>query len=290
MSVSENFRAFCSNLIVPNISTISDRYKEITKRLNKDFRDTESETAHSLYVGSYGRGTAIKGFSDLDMLYILPYEIYKKYNAYIGNGQSALLQAIRESIKKRYSITNIRSDGQVVIVPFDDGITFEIVPAFLNDNDTYTFPDTNHGGSWAITNPKPETAAINDVNIRCNDNLKYLCRMMRAWKNQWDAPISGLLIDTLAYQYIQTWPYRNNSFVYYDWLSRDFFQHLAAQDEKQEWWRAPGSGRYAWGKGFQYKAKRCYNLSLEAIQYENSNSSWSARQHWREIYGTLFPN
>jgi tRNA nucleotidyltransferase (CCA-adding enzyme) len=84
MSIAEDFKTFCDNLIVPNIGTISARYKAITKRLNKDFRNTESETAHSFYTGSYGRNTAIKGISDLDMLYVLPYEIYKNYDSYLG--------------------------------------------------------------------------------------------------------------------------------------------------------------------------------------------------------------
>jgi hypothetical protein len=41
---------------------------------------------------------------------------------------------------------------------------------------------------------------------------------------------------------------------------------MADQDDKQDFWRAPGSGQYVYGKGlFQYKATRCYNISLEAI-------------------------
>ena len=40
-------------------SLISQRYRRITKAVNLEFWNIESETAHSLYVGSYGRGTAI---------------------------------------------------------------------------------------------------------------------------------------------------------------------------------------------------------------------------------------
>ena len=40
-------------------STISMRYKRITKAINEEFWNSTSETAHSMYVGSYGRGTAI---------------------------------------------------------------------------------------------------------------------------------------------------------------------------------------------------------------------------------------
>jgi len=118
MGLSDWFSSFCSNLTVKDEATISSRYKSITKRLNTDFWNTESDTSHSLYVGSYGRNTAIQGFSDLDMIFQLPYSVYEQYNKYIGNGQSALLQAVKTSIEKTYSTTSIRGDGQVIVVPF----------------------------------------------------------------------------------------------------------------------------------------------------------------------------
>eukprot|EP01042_Synura_sphagnicola_P020855 gene20855-26488_t len=65
-SVAGAFKALLSNLAVDNADTISLRYGEITCALNQEFRDTDSKTANSLQVGSYGRWTAIKGISDLD--------------------------------------------------------------------------------------------------------------------------------------------------------------------------------------------------------------------------------
>ncbi|WP_409419999.1 hypothetical protein ABHF91_09130 [Pseudaeromonas sp. ZJS20] len=67
MSVSNMFQEFLGNIQVDNSSNISTRYGEITASLNKKFRDTESKTANSLQVGSYGRFTGIKGISDLDI-------------------------------------------------------------------------------------------------------------------------------------------------------------------------------------------------------------------------------
>mgnify|MGYP002674593051 FL=1 len=40
-------------------SKISDRYRRITRSVNRTFWNTDSDVAHSFYVGSYGRGTAI---------------------------------------------------------------------------------------------------------------------------------------------------------------------------------------------------------------------------------------
>lgn len=291
MGVAEWFNTFCSNLTVSNTISISLRYKAITKRLNTDFYDSSSETYHSLYVGSYGRNTAIDGFSDLDMIFQLPYSEYVKYNNYSGNGQSALLQAVRNSLRKTYPSTDIGADGQVIVITFTDGITFEVVPAFINKDDSFTYPDSNNLGSWKVTNPKPEIKAIRDRNIECNKNLVPLCRMMRAWKNKWGVPIGGLLVDTVAYQFIITWNYRDKSYLYYDFMCRDFFKYMADQDKNQEYWRAPGSGQPVYGKGrFQSKANNCYTICLDAIKYATNSQDWSAKLKWREIFGTAFPS
>ena len=291
MSVSDKFSNFCSALRMNNdvVSNVSSRAKQITKRVNSDFRDIESDTRYSLFVGSYGRGTDIH-VSDIDMIVELPYQVYERYNDYTGNGQSALIQALKNSIKKTYSTTHVRGDGQVVKLNFTDGICYEIVPGFINtDGKSYTYPDTNNGGSWKVTKPRDEISEINSANALWNKNLKRLCRMARAWKDKWDVPIGGLLIDTLAYNFLKQWEYRDKSFVYYDWMSRDFFYYLKNQNTDQSYWLAPGSNQYVWRKGsFEYKALRCYNISVEAIDYENNDMTYTANTKWREIYGTKF--
>lgn len=293
MGLAEWFREFCTNIQITNRNSIATRYHAITRRLNTDFWNTTSDSSHSLYVGSYGRNTAIQGFSDLDMVFELPSDLYFQYDKYLGNGQSALLQAVRNAMRKTYSSSSIGGDGQVVVVSFTDQVTFEVVPVFLNKADSYTYPDANRGGSWKTTNPKPEIAAIRQRNVACNGNLIQLCRMMRVWKRAWDVPIGGLLIDTLAYQFIANWEYRYKSYHYYDFMCRDFFNFMKNQDRDKTHWKAPGSGQYVYRRGlFQWKATRCYNLSLEAIAYEMATPKreWSARQRWREIFGTAFPN
>ena len=291
MSISNWFETFNSNLRMSKdtVDTISYRYKRITKKLNKDFWNSESDTLHSFYVGSYGRGTEIHT-SDIDMIMQLQYETYVQYNAYTNNGQSALLQAVKTSIEKTYKPTSIRADGQVIILNFDDNICFEVVPAFLNIDGSYTFPDANDGGKWRTTNPKPEIEVMTSSNINWNKNLKRLCRMGRAWKEKWDVPIGGLLIDTLAYNFLSNYQYKDKSYLYYDFMSRDFFAYMKDQKANQQYWLAVGTNQYVYTKGnFQYKALRCYNISLEAIEKEKDYQA-TAKSKWREIYGTKFPS
>lgn len=291
MSVSDYFSTFCANLRMDSdtVSKIQNRYHQITKRINTDYWGSESTTLHSLYVGSYGRGTEI-WTSDIDIIVQLPYETYKKFDAYSSNGQSALLQEVKSVLQKTYSTSHIKGDGQVIGIDFSDGINFEIVPGFINKDESYTYPDTNNGGCWKVTDPKKEIDAMNARNNVTNKNLKRLCRMARAWKQKCNISMSGILIDTLAHKFIDDWAYKDKSYLYYDYMSRDFFKYLKDLDKDQLYWLAPGSQRRVYKTGsFQSKAKTAYDNALSAIAYESNKNTYSSKQKWREIYGTKFP-
>lgn len=293
MGIAEWFSEFCANQRIGTDlrGTISYRTARITKQLNIDLRGLDSEVGNRFYVGSYGRGTAIRSVSDVDLLYSLPTELFAQYNAHLGNGQSALLAKVRSSIQKTYSATSIAGDGQVVVIAFNDGTVFELLPAFPNTDGGYTFADSNGGGSWRACKPRQEMDAFAARNSDCNGNLVELARMARAWRDYNNVPMGGMLIDTLAYQFIGSWAHRKQSYLYYDFMSRDFFEFLAGQGAQQKYWLAPGSGSYVYRSGnFEYKARQAQLRSLEAIKFDAGNFSWSARQKWREIYGSSFPS
>jgi hypothetical protein len=293
MSKAQYFKEFCDNLIIglEKRSIISTRYKAITKRLNTDFWNSPSETLCSIFVGSYGRNTSIKNESDFDMIFVLPAHMKATYDKYTYNGQSALLQTVSKSIQKTYSTSKVGADGQVVAVTFTDGVNFEVVPAFKNYDNSYIFPDANDEGSWRKTKPHLEINKINEEDPKLNYNLKRLCKITRAWKGFCDVPIGGLLIDTLAYNFLKNWTHRIESYSYYDLMAIDFFEYLKNQNEIQEYWHALGSNQLIKRKGnFEYKAKLAYCKAVEAMQLQKNNKEWSAKQKWREIYGYEFPS
>lgn len=292
MGVADNFKTFCNNLLVDTTkrSTIASRREAISKRLNKDFWGVDT-TSGAFYVGSYGRNTANGWISDIDMAFEMPSSLYHKYDAWTSNGQSALLQEVKNSIARTYYNTSLKADGQIIEVTFSDNMKFEVLPVFENTAGSYTFADSNNGGSWKTTNPKPEIQAIKDGDSLTNNNLRNLCRMTRAWANYCSVPIKGILIDTLAYRFLTNWSNRHQSYLYYDFMSRDFFEYLKNQSESQTTWYAIGSGQLIANHGnFRSKAKTAYNLSLEAIEYDNKGCEYSSKQKWRDIYGTRFPS
>ncbi|WP_169914600.1 SMODS domain-containing nucleotidyltransferase [Rhodococcoides yunnanense] len=97
MKTSEVFDGLLANLKVGDTATtVGSRRDEITKSLNKDFRSKDGDTAHKLMVGSYGRHTAIKGVSDLDMIYILPPSIRGDYDS--KSGPRRMLERVRNDL------------------------------------------------------------------------------------------------------------------------------------------------------------------------------------------------
>ena len=118
---------------------------------------------------------------------------------------------------------------------------FEIVPAFECEDGSFYHADSNNGGSWKKTNPRPEIKAVSDADIAYNNNVRRLCRMARSWKHYCNVDIKSCLIDTLVIRFMRQWAYRDKSYLYYDFMSRDFFKYLADQKENQYVWYAEGS-------------------------------------------------
>lgn len=290
MSISRKFEQFCDNIKISdeNNIKISSRYKEITKRLNKDFWDTDSEIYHSLYVWSYWRDTDIY-VSDVDMLFQLPVEKYYQYDEYSWNWQSALLQEIKNSLQKRYSTTHLKWDWQIVEIIRNDGIVFEILPCFLNKAWSYLYPDTNNWWNRKVTNPKDEINAIQEMNKHCNYNLKNLCRMIRVWRDYVWLKMWWLLVDTFCYNFIKNWEYKDKSYLYYDYMIRDFFEFLKEQDDNQEYRLAPWSNQRVTKKeNFTYKAELAYNTTLQAIDAESNKYEYTAKLKRQSIFWSKF--
>ena len=291
ISVSSDFSAFSSNIRMDTsvVQTIRDRYHRITKRINIDYWSTESETSHSLYVGSYGRGTAIFA-SDVDIVVMLPWSVFSRYNKYSGNGQSALLQEVKESLKKTYASSSISADGQVIDIFFSDGIKFEVVPSFEFDDGSFYYPDTNNGGSWRRMNPREEITAIRTLDNKLNGNVRHFARMIRAWNDTMTVLMPGYLIDATVYRFLNEYKYSDGSFEYYDWFSRDYFDYLVTNAD-QSYWVFPGSGTHVKAKyTFEPEAKKGYDKAIEAINAYSNDYLYTWHCKWREIYGTKFPS
>ncbi|NYI67018.1 hypothetical protein BJY26_001324 [Spelaeicoccus albus] len=286
MKTSETFDALLNNLKVgETATTVAARRDEIAKVLNKNFRSKDGCTDYKLMVGSFGRHTAIKGVSDLDMIFILPPRVRSNYDG--ERGPRRMLERVKDALTDRYPNTDIRVDQCVVRVQFTfNAFKFEVQPAFENADGSFEYPDTKAEG-WKATKPREEITATKECNDRTSTNMRHLARMARAWKNENGVSMGGLLIDTLVYNFFaQTDDYNSAGTGSFDRMARDFFKFFKDEPE-QDYYLALGSRQRVHVKAkFQSKAKKAYNRCVEAIDLGGKSS---ANKKWREVFGTSIP-
>ncbi len=193
------------------IKVISTRFNLINKAISREFWLPDSDFRHSMYVGSYGRNTAISS-SDIDILVELPIDLLPQYENLSGNVQSRLLQIVKDSLVITYSRSDVRADGQVVKIAFSDDTSFEIVPAFKDSSGKYIYPDTNKGGRWRSTNPKAEQEAMFQKNRESNGLLNDTCKHIRSIRDNYFSSyrLSGIVIDSFVYHAIGNWKWMNS--------------------------------------------------------------------------------
>ena len=201
------------------------KHRGVRSCLNSIYWATDSETANSMLVGSWGKGTRVRPPRDIDIMFFLPSEVYHRFEQRSGNKQSQLLQEIRINLLSRYPLTSLRGDGQVVVIPFST-YTVEVVPAFRLQNNQAWICDTNGGGRYKTVDPDAELADFKGHNAAANNDLANLVRMMKQWQRYNNVPIKSFEIERVAVLFLEKWEWRGNGHFYYDWMVRDFFAHL----------------------------------------------------------------
>lgn len=197
---------------------ISNRYHRVTKIINQQYWQNNSDSKHSFYVGSYGRGTAIST-GDIDILVELPDNQKQRFTQNVGNSQSQLLQDVKRTLQETFPNSNIHADGQIVYIKFYDHIHFEILPAFSNFDYwgseiplSYTYADSNHGGKWLSTRPKQEQAAVKEKNRSSNGLFNATCQHIRNIRDNYykSYHLAGIVIDSFVFEAIGNWQFSNS--------------------------------------------------------------------------------
>jgi len=300
MSVSSKFDAFLSNIQLTKnqIADAQTKHTGVRSALEKAFYNPPYPTTTSILVGSYGKNTAVRPPTDVDILFIMPASSWQQYHLYPGNGPSKLLQDVKNALQKTYPNTAMRGDGQVVVVSFVNSFGVEVVPVFATgQTGLYYTPDTHNGGSWKTTNPSAEKAHISASNANSKGNTVHLVKMVKVWKHVCSAPLSSFALELLAVPFIAGWHHAGNSSVYYDWMVRDFFEYMLTRVGGYE--SIPGTTQlYRFGPEWKSKAESALARARKACEHEakatNKDEPCRARydilatEEWVKIFGDFF--
>ena len=275
-------------LTKPQIDDAITKHTGVRKALHSYYYSGAYDGSTSLLVGSYGKDTAVRPPSDIDILFKMPANLFDRYNSSSSNGQSQLLQDVKNVLKKTYLNTDMRGDGQVVMVPFVS-FAVEVAPAFALSSGGYYIPDTHNGGSWKLSNPESEMKRLTDSNVRSLGKTVHLIKIMKVWKRACNVPIKSLALELMAVDFLAGWPYFDKSSTYYDWMIRDFADYML---QKVGGWNiVPGTTElYSYGDGWKSRVESALGKAKKACDYENDDQKDAeATAEWKKIFGDLFP-
>src|SRR5262249_50393220 len=237
--------------------------------LNRHYWNSDSRTDHTFFIGSWGKNTATRPPRDVDLYFVLPTEVYYRFERHISNKQSALLQEVKGVVGETYADKDMRGDGQIVLVNFGR-YNVEVVPAFPLNNGGYWICDTNNGGRYKETHPSVEANNIEAVDQATNRNLRPLIRVLKAWQGYCSVPIKSFQLELVAAEFLAQCPWRIYDYFWFDWITRDFFAYLYWKANK--WISVPGTSESIYlGDDWKSRAESAYWRGVKTCEYERDN-------------------
>lgn len=168
--------------------------------------------------GSFGNGTNIRHYSDVDYFASLP-------DASLKTSSSATLSDVAAVLRVRFPNTyGIRVDSPAVVVPFgtDASEAHEVIPADLVDSSgPFVYRIADGSGGWMRSSPEAQNDYVREVDDRCKGKAKPLIRFLKAWKYYKDVPVSSFYLELVAAEHAA-----GESTIIYSWDVRDVFAKL----------------------------------------------------------------
>lgn len=151
-------------------------------------------------TGSFGNGTSISGYSDVDYFAVVPTDQLQE-----NSGTS--LTHLRNALDTRFPNTGVRVSCPAVLVPFGKTVAenTEVVPADAIGTQggytTYEIP--NCAGKWRRSSPDAHNAYVRDVDKTLGGKVKPLIRFIKAWRCVCNAPISSFYLELRVAAYAE---------------------------------------------------------------------------------------
>ena len=196
--------------------TIDEGFREFLKKLTPSSYESQQAKQHRASIeaclrnrftlsrffrtGSFGNGTSISGYSDVD------------YFASLGgvpSNSATLLTNVRNALDSRFPRTGVRVTCPSVYVPFGSHArdSTEVVPADLvgatqSGHDIYDISDCSSG--WKRSSPEAHNAWVKSVDSKLANKVRPLVRFVKAWKFFQKAPISSFYLELFVTHYAST--------------------------------------------------------------------------------------
>lgn len=283
-TTEEGFRDFLAKLTPSGSETeaAKNHRASIEARLKQDFG-----LLRLFRIGSFGNGTSISGFSDVDYLASLARDTLT------ANSNSSLTK-VRNSLDARFPYSDVHVSCPAVVIPFGStkSETTEIVPGdYIKEeggHSVYDIPDCS--GGWMRASPEAHKAYVADVNDKLDGKVKPLIRFIKAWKYFRQVPVSSFYLELRVAKYAA-----GETSILYEWDVKRVLASLRdcdladIQDPTGVSGYVPACKTVAQREDALSKLQTAATRAEKALDAARADNLYEAFEWWRLLWDNEFP-
>jgi len=150
-------------------------------------------------MGSFGNGTSVHGYSDVDNLAEFPKQ-------HVDADSAIFLRKVCRVLDARFPRTGVKVDAPAILVPFgnDKSEWTEVVPARRMGSTKlgYAMYDIADGrGGWLKSSPESHNNYVANTNSGLSCKVKPLIRFVKAWNFKRNVGISSFYLELFVTKY-----------------------------------------------------------------------------------------
>lgn len=275
------------NIDEEDIEEIEYILNKVSEIINYEYKNQKAQEKYTFLTGSVARETLVD-VENIDIVAVLPEYIYRRYalNGEIGIYQ--IVESFYKNIKKTFIYSSISKSGSIVIV--NQRIKFNIIPAFKEEDGTYTYPDILNN-KWINFDIEKSLSEFKERDEKYNGNMKNFAKMIKIWNKQNKVNLSEILIDSMVYEFFENYTFGEiRGFSYYDYYFYDFFKDILKKGVEYYWY-IPGVDLIVKPRSPYYlnkKAEISFEIVKKAMGLYIEDLNYLAKDEWIKLLGEDF--
>ncbi len=285
-SVDEGFNDFLPRLTpTPGESDAAKSHRASIKAC----LDANFDTNNFFRSGSFGNGTSISGYSDVDYFASIA-------RSDLNQNSGTTLRRVRGALDGRFPSTGVRVSCPAVSVPFgtDAKESTEVVPAdyiYSTQDSHRVYEIADCSGGWMHSSPDAHNAYVRDADQKLKNRVKPLIRFIKAWKYYRQVPISSFYLELQVAKYSY-----GESFILYSIDVERMFTKLTAsglaplQDPQEISGYIHPCATQAHLDESRSKVATALSRAEKAQAAESNGNIQDAFYWWDQVYAGRFPS
>ncbi|MGW0647480.1 SMODS domain-containing nucleotidyltransferase [Streptomyces umbrinus] len=192
--IADPFDAFLRYITLPESEQAAalEQARQLSQKIEQ-----RPEVRECLITGSMTRSTAIRKFSDVDIVAVIESD-----NQLAHADSATLVTAVANILRE--TEPHVQVSENAVRVMHTEGVTVDVLPAIHSGtnrtaDDVYRIPTSNQEG-WESYAPEEQTRRIREATESLGDDFKKLIRLCKWWSKTHSQPVSSHEIELTAYK------------------------------------------------------------------------------------------